>query len=255
MVVSGPNFVESNLELCPLGGRRSDKEVWMKLFAVHLTTIAAFCHVLSLRRERIMSWKLLAYLLEPASVMVAQVPPLLVLTVAVMYWMLFDRTRRLRRSLKRTIGRFLSPLPESESANRLSETEAVLKACGRTLLAYAFLAHCSGTMALFLRRAEHAAVTWVDIRIVEVAATGILTSLYWILRIAGVSSVMVRLPSGYQRENEVFVLETIILRFRGVIPLLAIAGAQPWRRESTTILLRLLVLFNRPHRQSRLAME
>ena len=167
---SGLAFSNSTPELCPLDNRRSSKEVRMKLFAVHLTTLSMFCHALSLRRERIITWKLLAYLLEPASIFIAHVPGHVILTIATLYWVLFDRPCAYGRGLGRSIGLFSASRPLSEEPNGATELEPILKRCGRILLACAYLDQCCGTVGLFVRRANHDAVTRVIYALLKLPA-------------------------------------------------------------------------------------
>jgi hypothetical protein len=169
--------------------------VFLKLFVVHLTTIAAFCHVLSLRRERIWSWRFIAYLLYPSTILAAHALAIVIFAGAVIYWALFDRTRRFRKSLSRAPRLLLAAAPLSEPSDVPEESEPMLKTGGRVLTACAFLTQCSGTVALFARRAEHDAMTWGDIRIFEVAATGVLTSFYWIAIAARVPTFVQPVPA------------------------------------------------------------
>src|ERR1700712_37515 len=57
----------SEKELCPLDSRRTTTELVVKLFIVHFTTISAYCHLLSIRGEPIIGWRLVFYILEPFS--------------------------------------------------------------------------------------------------------------------------------------------------------------------------------------------
>lgn len=212
------NDTETTSNLCTLDNRRSNQEVWLKLFAVHLTTIAALCHVLSLRRGRIFSRKLLAYLLEPASILVAHIPPLLILIFAAIYLIWFDRTRRFGRSIVRAAGLYLASAPKYEDgeSSETAETEGLLKRLGRVFLAFIYLTQCCGTIGLFVRRVKHSAATRADFRIVEVASTGALVSIYWILIAARIPAFTKELPTGHPDNNSFNLLERTILLLRGV---------------------------------------
>ena len=201
---------------CPLDNRRSSKEVWMKLFVVHLTTIAAFCHVLSLHRERIWSWKLIAYLLYPSTILAKHALAIVIIVGAVVYWVLFDRTRQLGKSLLRVPRLLVAKAPVPEPDDEPEELEPVLKMGGRFLLACAFLTQCSGTLALLVRRVKRGAVTWADIRIFEVAATGVLISLYWIF-IAARVPVFAK-PAPTIPSEDVTTLDQLIIYVRGTTP-------------------------------------
>ena len=63
----------------------------MKLFVVHFITTAAFCHVLNLRRERILGWKLALYLLIPSTFLLTHVLAFLLLAAAALGWLIFKR--------------------------------------------------------------------------------------------------------------------------------------------------------------------
>jgi hypothetical protein len=60
-----PTNGTATADLCPLDGRRSSTEMWVKLFVVHFTTISFFCHLLSIRKEPIFTPKLILYILNP----------------------------------------------------------------------------------------------------------------------------------------------------------------------------------------------
>lgn len=207
-------------DLCSLYGRRSSKEVWMKLFVVHLVTIAAFCHVLNLRRERILGSKLALYLLIPSTFLLAHVLAFLLLTAGVLVWIISKRPSRLGESLKRAPRLFLGSAPASDDADEVGhedvEREPLLKMGGRFLLACAFLTQCCGTVALFVRRQEHKAVTGADMRMLEVACTGILTAIYWM-------SIIARVPAYVSSiliisDEETTDLDDLMLRLRGYNP-------------------------------------
>ena len=87
---------------------------------------------------------------------------------------------------------------------------------GRFLLACAFLAQCCGTVALFVRRQKHDAVTWADTRILEVGCTGILTAIYWMLVAARVPVYVQPIPA--VSEDDKTDLDELILRLRGYNP-------------------------------------
>ena len=200
-------------EPCPLNGRRSSKEVWVKLFVIHLTTIAAFCHVVSLRHQRIRSWRLIAYLLYPSTILVTHALAIAMLAGAVIYWILFDRTRRFGKSLVRAPRFLLASAPVPEPSDEPQESEPILKIAGRVLLACAFLTQCSGTLALFERRVNHDAVTWSDIRVFEVAVTGALISLYWIFISARVPIFVQPVPA--TPPEDATLLDLFIMNLRG----------------------------------------
>jgi hypothetical protein len=56
--------------LCPIDSRRSFAEFVSKFIVVHLTTITAFCHLLSIRNEKILTWRPFFYFLTPFNILV-----------------------------------------------------------------------------------------------------------------------------------------------------------------------------------------
>jgi hypothetical protein len=192
----------------------------MKLFVDHFITIAAFCHVVNVRKERILGSKFALYLLIPSTFLLAHVLAFLLLTAGAVSWLLFNRPRRLGESLKRPPWLFLGSAPVYEDASEAGredeERELLLKIGGRFLGACAFLTQCSGTVALFLRRQKHHAVTWAEIRILEVACTGILTAIYWML-------IAARVPAYVQpilavSDDDKTDLDEVLLWLRGYNP-------------------------------------
>jgi hypothetical protein len=144
-------------DLCPLHGRRSSQEVRMQLFVVHFITIAAFCHILNLRKERILGSKLALYLLLPSTFLLAHVLASILLAAGALTWLLFNRTGRLAESLKRAPWLFLGSAPVSEDANEAGGGggEHLLKMGGRYLLTCALL----GTVQLHSRIVHETAET------------------------------------------------------------------------------------------------
>ena len=192
----------------------------MKLFVGHFVTTAAFCHVLSLRRERILGSKIALYLLIPSTFLLAHVLASMLLAAGALSWLLFNRTARLEEILKRAPRLFLGSAPAPEDGNDAGredeEREHLLKTGGRFLLACAFLAQCGGTVALFVRRRRHDAVTWADLRMLEVACTGILTAIYWMSIAARVPVYVQSIPAVSDEDKTD--LDEIILRWRGHNP-------------------------------------
>jgi hypothetical protein len=51
--------------LCPLDDRRTANELILKLIAAHVTMVIAYCHLLSLRQAKLVSWEPYLYVLCP----------------------------------------------------------------------------------------------------------------------------------------------------------------------------------------------
>ena len=191
-----PGANSTDALLCPFDNRRSSKELWVKLFVVHLTTIGAFCHVLSVRREPIISWKLAFFILVPYSIFAYHV--LFLVAVLVAFGYLFVNTLLNKPSEETKDSLWRAPrwlfgkvpdesevgyqmLPSTEQAPpQAHERQSRWKKVGRILLACPFLAQCIGTAVLYARRQSHHAVTFADQRVFELGCTGIITALYWL---------------------------------------------------------------------------
>ncbi|KAK3325979.1 hypothetical protein B0H66DRAFT_144788 [Apodospora peruviana] len=51
--------------LCPLDDRRTANELMLKMIAAHVTVVIAYCHLLSLRQAKLVSWEPYIFLLCP----------------------------------------------------------------------------------------------------------------------------------------------------------------------------------------------
>ena len=191
-----PGTNSTDIILCPLDNRRSSKELWVKLFVVHLTTIGAFCHILSVRREPIISWKLAFFILVPYSIFAYHI--LFLATILFAFGHLFvdvilsKPSDEIKDSLWRAPRWLFGKVPDEAEVGyeMLPSTEQVpvptperqsrWKKVGRILLACSFLAQCIGTTVLYARRRSHHAVTFADQRVFELGCTGIITALYWL---------------------------------------------------------------------------
>ena len=191
-----PSTHSTDIILCPLDNRRSSKELWVKLFVVHLTTIGTFCHILSVRREPIISWKLVFFVLVPYSIFAYHI--LFLATVLFAFGHLFvniilskpsdEMKDSLWRAPRWLFGKIpdeaevgYEMLPSTEQApTPTPERQSRWKKVGRILLACSFLAQCIGTAALYTRRRSHHAVTFADQRVFELGCTGIITALCWL---------------------------------------------------------------------------
>ena len=109
--------------LCPLEGRRSAEEILVKLFVVHSSTIALFCHVLSIRGERIVSWKSVFYILVPFNALVSHGVALAVFGLAVIYIYLKSKPPRLYESLQRAPRWFFGLVPQERAYQQVPTTD------------------------------------------------------------------------------------------------------------------------------------
>ena len=210
--------------LCPYEGRRTSKEVWVKLFVVHFTTIAALCHVLSIRRERIFSWRLVFYFLVPYSAFAYQGLALAALSIAVLYYTFKRNPLGNGGILDSAVRFFLGLIPEDEPAygpvpassapheDSETETETSWKRIGRPVVACAFLAQCIGTIVVYLRRQAHDAVTQADGRMLELGSTGIITAMYWIAISAKVKPFSQSIPVKTPGERTTIDVVMVLLR-------------------------------------------
>lgn len=177
--------------MCPFDGRRSAKEVWVKLFVVHFSTIALFCHVLSIRGERIVSWKLVFYMLVPFNLFASHGIALSVAFLAMLYVELKNKPPYLYESLSRAPRWFLGLVPRESAFQRVptadlntiggaDDTQERWKRFGRIIVAAGILVQCITAIALYVRRQKRDAVTHADQRVFKLASTGVVSAIYCI---------------------------------------------------------------------------
>jgi hypothetical protein len=161
--------------LCPLTDRRSSKEVWLALFVAHFTTILAFCHLLSIRGDRILSWRLFFQITSPFLIITQHALALLVILAALLYALACGNAspKMAYTFLHRLLGT-TKPISEVDTNAR---HESLIKRLGRITVVLAFLTQCITTIYLYSRRVSRNAVTFADQRIFELACGGILTAL------------------------------------------------------------------------------
>jgi hypothetical protein len=177
-------------DLCPLPGRRTVKELDVKLFVVHFTTISAFCHLQSLRNERIVSWRTVFYIIVPYSIFVWYGAALLALS-CILLCAMYKPMLLGDGGLKRASLWLFGTAPESGVADQgllpserpamAIEGERRPKWMGRLVLASALLVQCIGTIVLYSRRQKHEAVTLADQRVFALGCTGVLVAIHWIV--------------------------------------------------------------------------
>jgi hypothetical protein len=161
--------------LCPLTDRRSSKEVWLALFVAHFTTILAFCHLLSIRGDRILSWRLFFQITSPSLIIIQHALALLVILAALLYALACGNAspKMAYTFLHRLLGT-TKPISEVDTNAR---HESLIKRLGRIAVVLAFLTQCITTIYLYSRRVSRNAVTFADQRIFELACGGVLTAL------------------------------------------------------------------------------
>ncbi len=200
--------------LCPLDGRRTTTEVWVKLFIVYFTTITAYCHLRSIRNEPILTPKLVFSFLVPLSPLIDMGLCLLALILAGA-WNLIkvpdwrDHTNQDMDRLARLVFGVCAPasdrekeeeeegLPQPNHARIASGWEEERNGTiqfGRLIVVLAFLAQCIGTICMYSRRRSQNAVTHADQLIFELACGGLLTAVLTSLFILRVPLVTQRAP-------------------------------------------------------------
>ncbi|KAK4543553.1 hypothetical protein LTR36_005448 [Oleoguttula mirabilis] len=233
-------------DLCPLDTRRTSAELVVKLFIVHFTTLSAYCHLLSIRGEPVVSWKLAFYFLEPFSAFgYYAISTIIVAAAAGLYLTQPDQRHK---EVKLSVASILlGSIPEQDeqtlpqvasghaSSSRLHADrygiQSKWKKAGRMLLATALLAQCLCTMVLYNRRRAHDALTFADERVLALACSSILTALIWL-------AVLIRLPA--------FSTETS-LGFLG--PDGSRDNPKPHRLETAAAVLRVCLCANPPGQQ------
>ncbi|KAH7393433.1 hypothetical protein BKA64DRAFT_676180 [Cadophora sp. MPI-SDFR-AT-0126] len=178
-------------EPCPIDGRRTSKELYVKLLVVHFTVLTAYCHLLSLRNERVLSWRPLYFFITPFNIIAQHAAALVVIVAGKGFALLPDEFGRIRlgiRHLKSPFSWLLGDTSEmatgssnatGQSAGRnIPQTRpSASKTVGRTLVVIAFETQCIGAIVLYARRRKHDAVTHVDERIFELACGGLLVGI------------------------------------------------------------------------------
>ncbi|PVH81701.1 hypothetical protein DL98DRAFT_531038 [Cadophora sp. DSE1049] len=175
-------------DLCPLDGRRTSKELYIKLLVVHFTVLTAYCHLLSLRNERVFSWRPLYFFLTPFNILAQHAAALVVITVGYGCAFLPDDFGRIRlriRPLQSPFSWLLGDTSEmvtgslgagaqAAGRNNPQTSQSISKTAGRIIVILGFETQCIGAILLYARRQQHDAVTYVDQRIFELACGGLL---------------------------------------------------------------------------------
>ncbi|KAG4440437.1 hypothetical protein IFR05_004081 [Cadophora sp. M221] len=180
-------------DLCPIDRRRTSKELYIKLLVVHFTVITAYCHLLSIRSERVLSWRPINFFITPLSIIVQHVAGLAVIAIAYGCSVLRKKIGNLQLNIQPIDSPFVwllgnasgmapqgpiySALPSSNQPDTnvgSQGDERITKIVGRTLVAAAFEAQCIGAIILYHRRRQRGAVTHLDQRIFELACGGVI---------------------------------------------------------------------------------
>ena len=178
---------------CPLDERRSASELYVTLFVIHFTVIVAYCHLMSIRNEAILSSKPIFFVVTPLLIVLQHALALILIAANYLYESVFckdeDAASKAYSSLIWLFGRIpadedhYSPLPTtsgrkpSASKEKTSYSERRAKVIGRTVVVLALVAQCIGTIFLYTRRLQHDAVGAVDLRAFEFACGGLLVAL------------------------------------------------------------------------------
>lgn len=159
-------------------------EVWSKLVLVHFTTIFAFCHLLSVRGERLLNLKPMFFFMCPLLVCIEYASALGLLSV--LYGVSLPMEKPIhKRALRSALCLLFLPVgldheytavrdPESNFSGRLGPWA---KTIGRALVLSVFGAQCIGSIFLTARRIHRGAATQSDQRVLELACGGLVVTL------------------------------------------------------------------------------
>ena len=174
---------------CPLDGRRTSTEVWVKILIAHFTTIAAFCHLLSIRNEKILGIRLAFFFISPLVFVINHGLAIIAIIGYRLYWRLRwlpNQGKHPKRALRILCGKIPKVLRASRSYELLPTSDPAesgglgekweSKQVGRIVVALAFLVQCIGSVVFYRRRQSQEAVTTADTLMVELAYAGILIS-------------------------------------------------------------------------------
>jgi hypothetical protein len=173
---------------CPLDGRRSIAELWCKTVAVHFTTTAIFCHLLSIRRQSVFSWKLVFYVLAPWLIFIQNGLALIFILFTPLVNNFLPPARRANpwRALCWLFGSL--PLPPGSPVSSPQSLSVSCTNLGRALVAAGILVQCSFTIYLYSRRRsfDPEAVTKADRKVFELGCAGLFVGTLWIAQVLGI---------------------------------------------------------------------
>lgn len=206
--------------LCPLDNRRTTTELWVKFAVVHFTTIAGFCHLLSIRGEPILSWRLFFYVSVPLLTIVQHALAIITVLAAWAYSVLGSKPLE-EGTVVRSFRWLFGTLPKEESVDYTSlrapartegSAQRLAKKLGRIIIALGFLSQCIGTVYVYSRRKARGAVAMADQRVLEFGCSGILTAvltLGLLLKIPGFGQPVPERPPKSRT-----LLEDVVIAFR-----------------------------------------
>lgn len=211
-------------EPCPLDDRRSASEVSLKLAVVHLTTMTAYCHLLSMRGApaKIIFKKMIVFFIFPGSIIIQHVIAILAIvsTVVLVQFKTPLDSASLQSSLKRApsilFGAIdqhpLDPRPQS------SNEQGTLKIMGRIIVVLALGAQCVGSCVVFARRYRHDAATIADWRVLELAIAALLICLLTVVHLLWHPALRTTSDKILQQSHDSHLtyLDRILLHARGM---------------------------------------
>lgn len=178
-------------EICPVDDRRSVAEISLKLAVVHFTTLTAYCHFLSIRGEptKVISRKMILFFVFPSSIIIQHVMAIVAI-VSALILVPFKKSpdsMLLWSSVKRAPVVLFGAIDQrpSESFQRSSNRESVVKITGRVVVVLALITQCIGSCIIFARRYAHDpdAITIADSRVLDLAIATLLVSLLTIVHL------------------------------------------------------------------------
>ena len=174
--------------LCPLEDRRTPRELYVKLFVVNFTVLAAYIHLLRLRRDKFPLFYVFLAILTPIGS-----TALLLLPCCVLLFQLVFGYRL--RYIKRSANLLFGTLQHSNETSTPNTDERVAsysasssidnnawKTARRLLLPLALLSQSIASIWLFHRRVQRNAAVLYDHRILQLAVLGLSTAFLWIVQ-------------------------------------------------------------------------
>ncbi|KAH7321767.1 hypothetical protein BKA65DRAFT_512972 [Rhexocercosporidium sp. MPI-PUGE-AT-0058] len=208
------------LDLCSIDGRRTSKELYIKIFVVHFIVITAYCHLLSVRSENVISWRPLHFFITTLNVIVKLGSGLIAIVLAYCYTFV-SNAETLSSPFSLLLGDVshinrgatnycpLSTSSHPPRGNVFPDSNKLAQTIGRVLVVLAFKVQCIGALILYHRRRQHDAVTQTDQRIFELSCSGLVIAITTL-------GVILKIPVFRKRTPHIIgtVLETVILYLR-----------------------------------------
>ena len=175
------NFSEK--ESCPLNPRRMPPELYVKLFVVNFTVLAAYIHLLHLRRDSLPIVKTVLAFCCPLGSTAFIVISILALLIQVVIYRDWDEA--IITSAAILYGNIKSDVEnddDTQSCSKLSLVKLLLRKIGRCLLPLALFSQCVTSILLFTRRVEHEADILYDHMILQLAILGVTVAILTTIR-------------------------------------------------------------------------